>query len=184
MVLEAIVAPHAPEVLLLSAFSSFDELLEVRGRVAAHWAARQARARLESGDAPVLEGVQSQVLTTVDEPLRTAARSAHLRDGVFELRSFHAAAWQDAPPTAVGAIFSRAGVQPIVNAARAAGEHVPQYTYLVPFKSLATRQDAWARVESDPAWKEMQRDSVSQCGSFVKVTAKSIYKLAPYSPLA
>src|SRR5262249_48497927 len=35
MFLEAIVAPHTPQVLFLSAFASFDEMLETNGKVAA-----------------------------------------------------------------------------------------------------------------------------------------------------
>ncbi|PWU12308.1 MAG: hypothetical protein C5B50_21685 [Verrucomicrobia bacterium] len=184
MVFEALVAPHAPEVLLLSSFSSFEEVLEVNSKMAANVGTRRTRAGLESASAAVLEDVQSQLMTVLGDTFCAPAGSQHLRAGVFELRSYHAAAWQNAPPAAVSAIFARAGVQPIVNAATAAGEHMPKFTYLIPFESLAARQEAWARVDADPAWAELQRDSIAKCGARVKVTAKSIYKLAPYSPVA
>ena len=180
--LEAIVAPHTPQALLLAAYSSFDEMLEVRGRVASHPSLRQARADLES--AHVLSEVRSQVLIGTLEGLRFPADSDRVKAGVFELRSYHAPAWQDGPASRVSSVFKRAGIHPIVNAATAAGEHLPQFTYLIPFEGLAARQEAWSRVEADAEWIDMQRQSVARHGSAAKVTGKSIYKLAPYSQWA
>src|SRR5215469_13302883 len=36
MFLEAIVAPHTPQVLVVIAFPSFDEMIKIRNKVAAH----------------------------------------------------------------------------------------------------------------------------------------------------
>jgi hypothetical protein len=71
-----------------------------------------------------------------------------------------------------------------VNAATAAGEHLPRFTYLIPFEDLAARHEAWSRIDADPEWIDMQRESVARHGSAAQVTGKSIYKLAPYSQLA
>jgi hypothetical protein len=184
MFLDAIVAPHTPQALLLAAFSSFDEMLDIRGRIAAHPGIRQARADLESAQVPALDQVQSQVLITTEESWRFPEGSNHAETGVLELRSYHAPAWHAGPPARVGAILGRAGIHAIVNASIAAGEHLPQFTYLIPFESLAARQEAWARVDADPEWIDLQRESIAAHGCEVKVTGKSIYKLAPYSPSA
>jgi hypothetical protein len=45
----------------------------------------------------------------------------------------------------------------------------------MPFESLAAREDAWARLDAETEWIEIQGKSS------VKITGKSIYKLAPYS---
>ena len=73
----------------------------------------------------------------------------------------------------MSAAFRRAGIDPILTAS-AAGEHLPRFTYLVPFENLAVRQEAWARLDADSEWSSLE----------AKVTGASIYKLAPYSPLS
>ena len=54
---------------------------------------------------------------------------------------------------------------------------MPRFTYLVPFASLAAREEAWTRLEADAEWINMQRESAAT------VTGKSIHKLAAYSQL-
>jgi hypothetical protein len=139
------------------------------------------RAELESSG--LLTEVRSQVLIGTQEALRFPAGSEHLSAIIFELRSYHCPTWQAGPPSLVTAVLDRAGIHPIVSAAFAAGEHIPQFTYLIPFEGLAARQEAWSCLGADPDWTAIERESANN-GSAMKVTAKSIYKLAPYSRLA
>jgi NIPSNAP len=173
--LDAIVAPHTPQAALLAVFSSFDEMLDVRASLASSPRIRQARANLES--ARVLAEVRSQVLVVSQESLRFPVDLKSFQTGVFEVRSYDAPAWHDGPPAPVVAALGRAGIRPIVNAATAAGEHIPRFTYVIPFASLAEREQAWTTLDADSEWIDMQRESA------VTVTGKSIYKLAPYSQL-
>ena len=165
MFLEAIVAPHTPQALIITAFASADEMIEIRNRVAAHPGIQRARADLECGE--------SQILVAGTDSLQFHDGPHRRRGGIFELRSYLAPAWRDRPPAASSTAFRRAGIDPIL-AASAAGEHLPRFTYLVPFENLAVRQEAWAKLDADPEW----------CGPEAKVTGASIYKLAPYSPLS
>ena len=165
MFLEAIVAPHTPQALVITAFPSLDEMIEIRNRVAAHPGIQRARTILESGD--------SQILITAGDSLQFHDGPDRRRGGIFELRSYLAPAWRDRPPAAASATFRRAGIDPILTAS-AAGEHLPRFTYLVPFENLAVRQEAWARLDADSEWSGLE----------AKVTGASIYKLAPYSPLS
>ena len=173
--LHAIVAPHIPQAMVLAMFSSFDEMLEVRASLASSPNIRQARAELES--ARILEDVRSQVLVGREESLHFPADLNSFQTGIFEVRSYDAPAWHDGVPARVLAVLRRAGIHPIVNAATAAGEHMPRFTYVVPFASLAAREKAWTTLEADAEWIDMQRESAAI------VTGKSIYKLAPYSLL-
>jgi hypothetical protein len=182
MVLEAMVAPHLPQALLLTLFASFDEMLEIRGRIAAESSLRRARAGLESLEVPVQ--VQSQLLLTSEQCLRLPVGSDSIENGVFELRSYHAPAGPGFRPARLSAALARAGIHPIVNAASAAAEHLPPFTYLIPFESLTARHEAWARLDADAEWLDLQRESIAAHDSAVKVTEKSIYALAPYSRLA
>jgi len=165
MFLDAIVAPHTPQALVLTAFPSFAEMIEIRSKIAAHPNIQKARADRECGEA--------QVLITSADFIRFQAGATRRRDGIFELRTYHAPAWSDRPPAAVNAAFHRVGILPVLTAS-AAGEHVPRFTFLVPFESLAKRQEAWESLEADSGWNDLE----------AKVTSAAIYKLAPYSPLS
>jgi hypothetical protein len=173
--LDAIVAPHTPQSALLAVFSSFDEMLDIRASLASSPRIRQARADLES--ARVFAEVRSQVLVVSQESLRFPSDLKSFQTDVFEVRSYDAPAWHDGEPTRVFAVLGRAGIHPIVNAATAAGEHIPRFTYVIPFANLAVREQAWTKLDADPEWIDMQRESA------LTVTGKSIYKLAPYSRL-
>jgi hypothetical protein len=164
MFLEAIVAPHTPQALVITAFPGFDEMIEIRNKVAAHPGIQRARTNLESGD--------SQILVTAGDSLRFHDGPDCRRGGIFELRTYHAPRWRDRPPAAAGVAFRRAGINPILNAS-AAGEHLPRFIYLVPFENLQARQEAWDRLDADSEWSGLE----------ATVTGASIYKLAPYSPL-
>ena len=182
MFLEAIVAPHTPQVLFLAGFASLDEMIEIRGKVAAHPDIQRARAGLDR--AAALEPAQSQILLASEHSLNFDARPTRRETGVFELRSYRAPAWRDRPPVAVGEALRRSRIHPIVNASAAAGEHLPQFTYLIPFPSLAVREEAWTRFAADPGWIGLQRESAAGFGSEARVSSASIYTLAPYSPLS
>jgi NIPSNAP len=182
MFLEAIVAPHTPQVLFLTAFASFDEMIEIRSKVAEHAGIQRARTDLESGNAANLEQAQSQILMATHDSLSFEIRPTRRETGVFELRSYRAPAWRDRPPATVSAALHRSGIHPIVNASAAVDEHLPRFTYLVPFTSLAARQEAWTRFDGDSDWIGLQRESAGRFGSEAKVTNVSIYSLAPYSP--
>lgn len=70
------------------------------------------------------------------EEAAIAAHGAHF----FELRVY------DSPGLSeFGAILHRAGIHPVPRGHGA---------YLIPFDSLAARQNAWTRFDSDPEWRE------------------------------
>lgn len=180
MCLEAVVAPHTPQTLLLTMYSSFNEMLEVRDRIASDSRVRRAWAGIESGQ--VVNDVRSQVLMVSEESVRFPGPSA--KSSLFEVRTWHAPAWRGGPAPEVGSVLSRNGIHPIVAGATVAGEHLPRFTYVVPFDNLAARQETWDRLDADAQWMEMQRTSITRFGSEARTTAKAIYKLAPYSLLA
>lgn len=180
MCLEAVVAPHTPQTLLLGVHSSFNEMVEMRSRIASDPRVRRAWSGIES--AKVLDDVRSHVLIGSEESVRFPAGPATVKSGLFEVRTWHAPAWRDGAPPEVSSVLNRNGIHPIVAGATGAGEHLPRFTYVVPFESLAARQQAWARLDGDAQWTEMQRESVVSYGSGVRTTAKAIYQLAPYSP--
>jgi NIPSNAP len=163
MCLEGIVAPHTPQTLLLAVYSSFSEMLEERARIASDPRVLRARAEIES--AQVLDDVRSHLLIGSEESVRFPAQSALVKSGLFEVRTWHAPAWLEGPPSEVSSVLNRIGIHPIVAGATAAGEHLPRFTYIVPFDSLVARQQAWTRLDGDAQWMEMQRESIIRYGS-------------------
>jgi hypothetical protein len=163
--LEAIVAPHTPQVLVLAAFASFEEMIELHAKIAARPDIQRARADRQCAE--------SQILITNGDSPRFHAGQTGRRDSIFELRTYHAPAWPGRPPAAVNALFRRADIRPILTASTV-GEHLPRFTFLVAFESLAMRQEAWGRLDAESEWNDLE----------AKVTSASIYKLAPYSPLS
>src|SRR5579859_6395275 len=159
MCLEAIVAPHTPQTLLLTAYSSFNEMLQVRARIASDPRVRRAWAGIES--AQVLDDVRSQVLMVNAESVRLP-ESAMAKPGLFEVRTWHAPAWRGGAAPEIGSVLSRIGVDPIVAGATVAGEHLPRFTYVVPFNDMAARRQAWVRLDEDAQWMEMQRESITR----------------------
>jgi hypothetical protein len=131
----------------------------------------------------VLDDVRSQVLMVSAESVRFPTESAFAKPGLFEVRTWHAPAWQRGPALEVGSVLNRIGIDPIVAGATVAGEHLPRFTYVIPFNDMAARQQAWDKLDGDAQWAEMQRKSITRFGSGARTTAKAIYKLAPYSPL-
>src|SRR5215472_3953803 len=73
MCLEAVVAPHTPQTLLLTMYSSFNEMLDVRARIASDPHVRRAWAGMES--AQVLDEVRSQVLIVSEDSVRFPAEA-------------------------------------------------------------------------------------------------------------
>jgi hypothetical protein len=180
--LEAIIAPKAPEVVALTVYKSFDEMLATRDRVSTHTEVRRLRAELESSR--TLAEVNSQVLVASQGGFDRLGNSFHFRTGVFELVSLYAPGWQAGNPGQAAEVLSRAGIRPAGSPLSAAGEHLPRFSYLIPFESMSASLEAWAKLDADPEWTKLQRASEARHGSPVKLTSKAIYKLAPYSPIA
>lgn len=180
--LEAIIAPKAPEVLALTVYKSFDEMLATQDRISAHTEVRRLRAEMESSR--TLAEVNSQVLVASQGGFDRLGSASHSRNGVIELVSFYAPGWQGGNPGQAAEVLSRAGIRPVGSPLSAAGEHLPRFSYLIPFESMSASLEAWAKLDADSEWTTLQDESEARHGSRVKLTSKAIYKLTPYSRIA
>jgi hypothetical protein len=74
----------------------------------------------------------------------TTAAPDKLREGLWELRTYTGApAFADR----CASIFPRAGIRPVLW--KIAGD---DFTCLIPFEDLTTRDRAWTRLNADPQW--------------------------------
>lgn len=188
LVMEALVAPHMPQVAVIVGCPSFEELWNVNSRVAADAEFKKQMARWEQGDEAAFETQNSMVLQAApyspelvpDETPRKAPR-------IFELRVYHSPTWRQlaalherfAGPEIQ--IFQRSGVHPILYSSTVIGPNIPNLTYVIPFDSLDAREKAWAKFGADPEWVKVRKESIDKYGQISSVIQISLYKGMPYS---
>lgn len=175
IVLDAVIAPHTPEVVVISAYSSFDEM--------------RATGRIEAGQELLYEELQSSIL----EPAAYSPEvevGKHDKPRIFELRQYHSPSW--AQLTALHQrfagpeikVFHKCGIFPILYTSTLFGDNLPNLTYLIPFDSLAAREKAWDAFGVDPDWIKARDESIAKFGQLTPVNRISIYRAAAYSPVS
>ncbi len=93
LVLDALVAAHMPQMLLVTAFASLEDIAAMKRKLRDDAPARQAFADWETGDEPPYEELIETVLETAEycPPLPTpiAPEGSGSKPRVFELRTYH-----------------------------------------------------------------------------------------------
>jgi len=193
-VLEALVAAHMPQVLSVSAFTSLDELNAMKRKLREDSAAREALAQWEAGEEPPYEELNETVLEAAEycpplpgpmPPLDPASKPPR----VFELRTYHSPTERQlralherfAGPEIK--IFHRSGVHPLFYSSTVVGANMPNLTYLIPFDSLAAREQAWAAFGADPEWAKVRQESVEKYGQISNIIGISLYRATAWSPV-
>lgn len=189
-VLEALVAPHMPQVAVVTPYSSLDEWLGSRARLAADDGFRGALAALEQDPEPPYEDYSESVLEAAPyTPPLPARLPEAAQPRVFELRLYHSPterqlrALHDRFAGPEIPIFHRVGIHPLVYGSTLAGPHKPNLVYLTPFDSLAAREKAWNAFSADPEWVKVRAESIARHGQISSVIQISLYRAAAYSPL-
>lgn len=189
IVLDAVFGPHTPQIVLITGYSSFEEIWTVRTKIAADAEANKAYEKLEHGSEPPFETQNVSVLeATPYSPEIVPAK--HDKPRYFELRVYHSPTRSQlqalhqrfAGPESK--IFHHVGIFPILYSSGVAGQNLPNLTYLIPFDSLAAREKAWDAFSADPDWVKTRQESIDQHGQIVAVSEISIYRAAPYSPVS
>ncbi len=188
IVLEAQIAPHTPQILLIVGFSAFDEIWDIRAKVMQDEGMLAADAKLQQGPEPPFE---TQTTTLLEATAFSPEIVGEKRDTprLFELRVYHSPTSRQlralherfAGPEIK--IFHRSGIHPILYGSTVIGGNMPNLTYLTPFDSLAAREKAWAAFGADPEWVKTRNESVQKYGQITAVNDLAIYRAAAYSPI-
>jgi hypothetical protein len=194
LVLEALVAAHMPQALVISAFTSIEELAGMKRKLREDDAAREALTQWEAGEEPPYEELNETLLQAAEycPPLPGPLQAPNLVSKpprVFELRTYHAPTERQlralhgrfAGPKI--RIFHRCGIHPVLYSSTLIGANKPNLTYLTPFDDLATRETAWAAFGADPEWVKVRADSIAKHGQISSVIQMSLFKGAAYSPV-
>lgn len=190
IVLEALVAEHTPQVVMVLGFQSNEEFWSVRGKLNQDKELEKAfdawqagpEAPFESQDNTLIEATDySPEVLPLDPPPKTPR--------IFELRVYHSPSWQQLKflherfSAAETKIFARAGVHPIFYASCVIGPNMPNLTYMIPFEDLASREKSWNAFSADPEWLKVRQESIDQHGQVTENNLISLYRAAPYSPI-
>ncbi len=188
IVLEAVIAPHTPQLAFIAGFSSFDEIWTVLSKLnepdlSAAW------SKIEHGPEPPYETETLSILQAAPYSTEIAAQK-HDKPRYFELRQYHSPSASQlqalherfaGPETRV---FHRSGIHPLFYSSTLIGPNLPNLTYLIPFDSLAAREQAWDKFGADPEWVKARKESIDKSGQIVAVSDISIYRATPYSPVS
>jgi hypothetical protein len=188
--LEALIAPHTPQLAAIYGFESLDHIDKLRTAVAQNPAFQKAMEALEAGPEAAFEDMTSALLEAAPYSPEIAAPAAGLTaPRLFEVRVYHSPTWRQlqalhermAGPEMK--IFHRVGVRPILYASTLAGARIPNLTYVIPFENLAAREKAWAAFGADPEWIKLREESTRKHGEVSSMRQIAIYRATPYSPV-
>jgi hypothetical protein len=186
----AAIGPHLPLTLVLSGFSSFEEMETSDEGVRQDSAYQAAFQEMEKGTEPPYDSAERVLLRpTGFSPEIVPLAEKPKTPRVFELRMYHSPTERQlrqlhdrfAGPEI--AIFHRSGIHPVLYANTIAGPNMPNLTYLTPFASLAEREKAWDAFGADPAWQKARAESVAKGGQIVAQSTITLLKAAPFSPI-
>jgi hypothetical protein len=190
IVLQALMAPHMPQVALIFGFQSLDEVRSVHDKLFADPELMKALEAWESHSEQPYEHFSSALLQAASYcPEVVPAVEPPKTPRIFELRVYHSPTWRQlealhdrfAGPEIK--IFHRVGVNPILYSSTVVGPNMPNLTYVIPFESLAAREKAWDAFAADPEWVKVRQESIDRHGQISSVMQISLYRATPYSPI-
>jgi hypothetical protein len=182
LVLEAVIAPHSPQLLAVIGVANFEDIR------AAQAALTLSLTGLGPSE-PLFETLNTTILEAAAySPEISAGKSDKAR--YFELRTYHSPTMPQlialhqrfAGPER--RVFQRSGILPLFYSSTLIGANMPNLTYLIPFDSLAAREKAWAAFGADPEWIKARNESIDKAGQIVSVSDIAIYRATPYSPIS
>jgi NIPSNAP len=189
IVLDALIAPHMPQVMTIFGFESVERWQSAEAKWAASNRYQTGLAEWERHDEPPYEEYSEKLLapTAFCPPVEASSGSQAAR--TFELRVYHSPTRRQL--TALNErfagpeiqIFHRCGILPILYTNGLSGESLPNLTYLTPFESLSAREKAWATFGADPEWIKVRAESIEKGGQISAVMHISLWKAAAYSPV-
>ncbi len=190
IVLEALVAPHMPQMAVIYGFQSMEEMASVGRKFTEDKESSAAFEKWESAPEPGFDQFTRTLLQATDySPEVSALGEPPKTPRIFELRVYHSPTMKQlkalherfAGPEI--RIFHRVGIHPILYTTTLYGANLPSLTYLIPFEDLAAREKAWNAFGSDPEWLKVRKESIEQHGQISSVIQISLFKATAYSPI-
>ena len=190
LVLEALVAPHMPQIAVFFGAPSFESIANIHSKVTADPEWRKQFAAWETGDEPAVESMSVTLLEAAPySPALAADAEPRKTPRIFELRVYHAptarqleALHQRFADAEIG-IFLCSCIHPVLYSSTLVGPMMPNLTYVIPFDNLDAREKGWAKFGADPEWVKVRKESIDKYGQITTTIQISLWKATAYSPV-
>lgn len=187
--LEAVMAPHMPQVIAILPLESCEQIWSVSKALFADKDFARAADQWEAGEPAYISASASLLEAAPYSPELSVPEKPAASPRIFELRTYHSPTYRQhkalherfAGPEIK--IFHRVGVHPILYASTILGQNRPNLTYVIPFDNLAAREKAWNAFAADEEWVRVRKDSIERSGQITDVIQISLYRATPYSPV-
>jgi hypothetical protein len=181
----AVTGPRIPATLILSGFTSFEDMETSDALIRRDAGYRHALEAMEKVAGPPYERATMLLRPALYSSEISNSRLILHHPRLFELRLYHSASEVQlrslherlAKPRG---IFSRADIRPLLQAETVAGPNLPNLAYLIPFVSLAERENAWTTAATDAEWNAAH-ESAAQANQIVADI--SLLQPTPFSPM-
>lgn len=189
IVLDAVIAPHTPEIVMITGVQNFEDIRSINAKLDADSDLQAAFRKAEAGPEPLFQSLSVNVLEAAAYSPEVPIQK-HDKPRYFELRQYHSPTWSQlralherfAGPEIK--VFHEVGIFPILYTSTYIGDNMPNLTYLIPFDSLAAREKAWDAFAVHPEWIKARKDSIDRYGQITIVNQISIYRATAYSPVS
>ena len=189
IVLDAVIAPHTPEIVMITGVQNFDDIRAVNAKLDADAELQALYKKIEAGPEPPFQSLSINVLEATAYSPEVAIQK-HEKPRFFEIRQYHSPTWSQlralherfAGPEIK--VFHEVGIFPILYTSTYIGDNMPSLTYLIPFESLAAREKAWDAFAVHPEWIKARKDSIDRYGQITVANQISIYRATAYSPVS
>jgi len=159
----AVIAPEAPFLLVVSGYPSLAAMQTSLEKMAADSEYQKAHAEFNSGADLAYIRMESSLFRCFDSVPAIEVAPAQGRGArTFELRTYESdneltlrrkiKMFNDAE---VG-VFRRCGLQPVFFGEAIVGSNLPRLTYMVAYENMAGRDKAWQAFGADPEWQKLR----------------------------
>lgn len=187
--MEALVAPHMPQVAVVYGFESLEEMAAIHSKLSSDSEFRNNTETLESGAEPPFESLDTTLLEAAPYSPEVPIAGEGSKPRIFELRVYHSPTYRQlkalherfAGPEI--RIFHRVGVHPLLYSSTLIGQNLPNLAYLIPFDDLSAREKAWNAFNADPEWIKVRKESIDRSGQIASTIQISLWRAAAYSPV-
>jgi hypothetical protein len=179
----------SPFLLLLLTYSSFADVENTWSRIISDSALASALGQWHKPMDPGYARSENMVLRAFAGHPQLRIPPATREGHIFELRTYESNNEQtlrrkiDMFNGGETQIFQRVGLQPVFFGETIVGSRMPNLTYMLSYKDLATRESVWKAFEADPEWKKLRARPGLSDAEIVADISSAVLGPTPYSDI-
>ena len=190
LVLNDIAAPDPPQVAVLTAYQSPEEMWSVRAKLTGDKALEAATDAWQTGPERPFETLASAHLEAAGySPELAPLNPQPATPRIFEMRVYHAntargqRGLHERFEAAEVKILANCGATPILFSSTLAGSDMPNLTWMIAFADSAARDKFSKAFSADPEWAKLRAQSMERYGQIPNSRKITLFQAASYSPI-